>query len=249
MPRGDGRHGTIPHVPAPRPNPRAVIIVGTACVVGLAAAFLVSGHVPTFKPSPSGKTAGTGSATTTNPAPYEPPSFPLAGTDDDPASADAAAVDLLGAPGFRFTFGDGSGLSGYDVLTVGADGACQYTTHVTVSTTNPSGDVESKYGWRRATFTLAPQTVTELRTLLKDIDFFRLKKAYHADVHDGTQRWARVEASGKRKGVYWNNHFPDHFERLHQFVKQKILGAHRAEILASEPVEVDPKELETPMYD
>lgn len=226
---------------------RTAGILAGSCLVALAVAFLTSGYWPSSDPFVA--TGVASDRSTTNPAPFEPPSFPLAGTEDDPASADAPAVDLIGAPDFRFTFGDGSGWHGYDVLKVRANGGCQYTTHAVVSTTNPSGDVESKYQWRRAEFVLDPQTVADLRKLLKEIDFFRLKKAYYADVADGTQRWAKVEASGKRKGVYWNNHFPEDFERLHGFVKRQILAAHQPEILRARPVELDPKDIESESYD
>jgi hypothetical protein len=235
-------------MPAPRPDRKRLVVLIGVGLVALALALLVSRNRP--GPDDSyGATDRPGARGTTNPGPVEPTSFPLARTDDDPASADAGAVDLTGAPDFHFTFGDGSGLYGYDVLKVRADGTCRYTARGLVSTTNPSGDVESGYQWRRADFVLAPQTVTELRALLREIDFFRLKKAYHADVHDGTQRWAKVEASGKRKGVYWNNHFPEDFERLHQFVRQKVLAAHQPEILASRPIDLKPADIEPESYD
>src|SRR5689334_16753846 len=52
---------------------------------------------------------------------------PLARTVDDPASADAGSVDLVGANDFRFTMGDGSGMDGYDVVKIDSDGRCVYT--------------------------------------------------------------------------------------------------------------------------
>lgn len=183
-----------------------------------------------------------------------PPSRPTSpageGTVDDPASADVDAVDLVGAPDFRFAYGDGSGWHGYNVLSVGADGTAVYTFFEYVPDTTAAGEPINQQQWRRAQFTLDAPTLAALRAELKQVDFWRLKKTYYnSAVADGSQRWAKVEAGGKRKGVFWNNSFPDPAERLDAFVKQRILGRNRAAIDAAPTIELNPKDVEPETYD
>jgi len=170
--------------------------------------------------------------------------FPLTRTVYDPASAYAGAVDLEGAVDFRLTMGDGSGWGGYNVIKVGADGRCEYTFFVLGRETNSSGTAINTQQWKRAEFTLEAQTLAELRKLLAEVNFFKLKKEYHANVADGTQRWIKVEASGKRKGVYCDNHFPLPFMRVRGFVIDNIIRAHLAEIGAARTIQLDPKDIE-----
>ena len=65
-----------------------------------------------------------------------------------------------------------------------------------------------------------------MRKLLVEIDFFRLKKEYHANVYDGTQQWAWVKASGIQKQVYCDNHFPKPFQKLYKFIQDKVIRPH-----------------------
>ena len=179
----------------------------------------------------------------------DPENFPLSRTVDDPASADAGSVDLLSAGDFHFTMGDGSGWSGYNVVKIGADGSCQYTFFEWVTDRDASGNEIRKPQWKRAVFSLDAGTLADLRKLLAEVDFFRLKKEYDANVEDGTQRWVKVEASGKHKGVYCNNHFPQPFKRICRFVNNRIIAAHPAQIAAARKIELDPKDRESESFD
>ncbi len=158
-------------------------------------------------------------------------------TVDDPAIADARSVDLINAPNFRFTFGDGSGMDGFDVLKIGPDGQCEYTF---INPTERTGRLQ----WKRTAFQVDAPTLANLRKLLVDVKFLEMKKEYHSNVEDGTQRWARVEASGKRKGVYWNNYFPADFMRIYDFVNQRIIGAHLVEVKDAKIIERDRKDIQ-----
>lgn len=128
-----------------------------------------------------------------------PPSRPTSpageGTVDDPASADVDAVDLVGAPDFRFAYGDGSGWHGYNVLSVGADGTAVYTFFEYVPDTTAAGEPINQQQWRRAQFTLDAPTLAALRAELKQVDFWRLKKTYY---NQRGSRW--VPAMGEGRG-------------------------------------------------
>jgi hypothetical protein len=87
---------------------------------------------------------------------------------------------------------------------------------------------------------VAPEAVTELRRLLVDVDFFRLKRGYHANVHDGTQWLVKARAAGRSKRVYCNNHFPARVIALSEFVRTRVLDAHDGEIARAEPVVLAP---------
>jgi hypothetical protein len=157
-------------------------------------------------------------------------------TVDDPASAYAGSVDLLNAPDFHFTMGDGSGWHGYDVVKVAADGSAEYTFLDPVPIIGPDG--VRRQQWRHVEFTIDVPTMQGLRALLNDIGYFHLKKEYHADIQDGTQQWLKVEASRRKKGVYCNNYFPPEVQRVRGFVQQRIFDPHAAEIGAAKPIDI-----------
>jgi hypothetical protein len=154
-------------------------------------------------------------------------------TEDDPASKDASGLDFLTAQGLVFTWGDGSGLRGYDVVKVRPDGTVIYTFQPRNAT------------WKRAQFTIDAPTQQALRQLLKDIDYWRLKKAYYASVADGTQRFVKVEAAGKRKAIYCSNYFPAEVIRIKQFVEARIISANSAAVGRAVPIVVTIQNAET----
>ena len=170
--------------------------------------------------------------------------LPLARTVDDPASNAAELIDWAGARDFRFAMGDGSGWHGYNVLQIDGEGRCTYTFVELVAATDSRNTAASAQQWRRATFVLDAATLRNFRKLLRDVDFFRLKKEYHADIEDGTQRWARVEASGHRKTVYCSNFFPPAFLRISRFVSERIVATQGEAITAAETINPQPKDLE-----
>jgi hypothetical protein len=171
-------------------------------------------------------------------------------TVDDPVSAEADTVDLVGAPDFHFTMGDGSGLGGFNVIKIGADGRCEYAFFELVQGKDAKGSPVLNLQWKRAEFTLDAKTLAEFRGMLAEVNFFAMKKEYIAtNILDGTQRFAKVVASGKRKAVYCSNYFPPRFERIRVFVNDKIIAAHPAEIGAAKMIQPDRKDWESESFD
>jgi hypothetical protein len=143
-----------------------------------------------------------------------------------------AATDL------SLEMGDGGGADRYNTIKIGPDGRCQYVFFDRVQITRPDGGIAFEQRGRRTEFVIGPEVLADLRKLLVEIDFFRLKKAYYADAHDGTQRWAKLEVSGERKSVYCNNHFPPAFQKLYSFVWDKIIGSHNKELQNAQVIDL-----------
>jgi hypothetical protein len=173
-------------------------------------------------------------------------------TEDDSPATRAADADVLYSSDFLFTMGEGSGLRGFDVIRVWPDGSCEYSypdlagfaasalpgpalpaapaPPATGPTTAPVGPGAQSMPWRRATFTVPPQTVTDLRKLLVDTGYFDLKRSYNGNVEDGTQWFVRARAGGREKGVWCNNHFPADVIKLNDFVRTRIVEPGRPSI-------------------
>src|SRR5205814_114855 len=132
--------------------------------------------------------------------------------------------DLVGAPDFAFMMRDGSGWHGYNTIRVAADGRCRFVFCTRSLVTEPDGKTFIDLKWRRIEFVIDQKTLMDLRKLLAEIDFFRLKKYYSADeIKDGTQRQVWVQASGMQKSVYCSNHFPERFQKVYTFVIEKLI--------------------------
>ncbi len=169
---------------------------------------------------------------------------PTVHTQADPEAVSAGQVDLLNATDFHFTIGDGSGWHGYDVLKVDADGSCEYTYQQHAYTKSPDGKTMLDPGWRRANFKIDSATLLALRQALVQIDYWRLKKSYRADVADGTQRYLKIIASAHRKAIWCDNYFPSEFESIRKFTESRIIAIHRPEIDAAPAIRLDSKDWE-----
>ena len=161
-------------------------------------------------------------------------------TVDDPASADARNIDWKNESDFIFTWGDGSGWEGYDTVKLRSDGTVAYVFR--------DHTRSSEWKWKRPQFSLEGDTVRELRDLLAAIDYFSLKQQYHAAIMDGTQRFVKVEISGKRKGVYCNNNFPIEILRIKSFVEKRILAVHSVQIALAKTTSMTRESMETEMF-
>jgi hypothetical protein len=62
------------------------------------------------------------------------------------------------------------------------------------------------------------------------IDYPSLKRAYHANVCDGTQWRIRLDVSDVTKKIYCANYFPSEVRRLADFIGGELLPAHDAEV-------------------
>jgi hypothetical protein len=143
-------------------------------------------------------------------------SSPIAEVEQPPI--DPAHTDILTAAEFVFAMGEGSGRDGLDVFRVDGKGEASYIFRQGAS------------GWRRALFQMSPKQVGELRKLLVDVGYLSLKPHYSRGVADGTQWCVRLDAGGGTKRVYCDNQFPQAIERLSDFVHNRVLTAHRAEL-------------------
>ncbi|MCI0462569.1 MAG: hypothetical protein L0Z62_36935 [Gemmataceae bacterium] len=138
--------------------------------------------------------------------------------EDEAAVIQPRRVDLLQAEDFAFAIGVGSGMYGLEVFRVDGSGQASYL-------------FRGEHGWWwRAEFQVPPEAVGRLRRLLAEIDYFSLKRAYFADVVDGTQWCIRVDAAGVTGTVYCDNHFPVAAMRLARFVGEEILPEYEAEL-------------------
>jgi hypothetical protein len=173
----------------------------------------------------------------------------LARTVDDPISSIASSVDFMAATDLTLTMGDGSGWHGYNTIEIDSQGRCRFSFMQMKLVTMSNGEIGLGQRWRRAEFQISPQTLMDLRKLLVEIDFFRLKRGYHANVQDGTQRWARVKACGKEKRVYCNNHFPGSFQRLYTFVWEKVIEPQDGVLECAPDINLDREELKSLWYE
>lgn len=194
-------------------------------------------------------------------------------TEEDVPSSVAGDMEAVSANRFLFTMGEGKGRHGYDVIQIWPNGRCEYTfpdaRTVTASSaatrpntvpgTTPPAELAP---FRRATFSVSPQVVADLRRLLVDIDYFNLKKAYRAPPsgtttppppsgqsvegvpgnptaeEDGTQWFVRVQAGSHEKAVWCDNHFPRSIMKLNDFVRTEIVEPNAAARGLATPIDL-----------
>lgn len=125
---------------------------------------------------------------------------------------------------FRIELGRGSGWYGLDTIEI-----------------NNSAEVlvyrQTRSGWETTTFTLTP---TELNSITKALDrhqVFKLARAYHADVSDGTQWVFRTTQNSQSKTIYCNNYFPDSLLNFASRLDEVLDLANRS--LTWTPVPID----------
>jgi hypothetical protein len=152
--------------------------------------------------------------------------FPLDHVEEEPKRFPLGSGTIVGAPDFAFVLGQGSGMNGFDTLTVDASG--QATLVFEGVRGGPS---------RLARFRLSPPELEGLQRELAAVDLFGLKRGYFARVDDGTQWFVRVQAVRQRKTVVLDNHFPEPIVRLTLHVRDEVLAPHREAIDAAEPIE------------
>jgi len=151
--------------------------------------------------------------------------------EEDLPSSVAGDVEAVSGPNFLFTMGEGTGLHGYDVIQIWANGRCEYTfpdvrplmnplpATTTQPTTAPGLTPADLAPFRRAVFAVNPQVVADLRRLLVDIDYFNMKRAYRAPPDPTANPPAAQPAEGAtpvpvNNGTQW-------FVRVHVAAKEK----------------------------
>ena len=100
-------------------------------------------------------------------------------------------------------FGRGSGWHGLNTLSLDHSGYLQLQCHG-VGTREPEASAHMT-----AAVQLSQADVANVLRALEETRVLELERAYHADVHDGTQWILWVRQGDREKSVYFDNHFPD----------------------------------------
>jgi hypothetical protein len=123
--------------------------------------------------------------------------YPLAVLNDRPA------FTIDHTQPFWLEFGRGSGWHGLDTVKIDQTGRA--VLHRMKSERKEDVTVLS---WEAATVQLSPEALAEVLKAVESNGLMGLRKAYHEDIHDGTQ-WVLWLRQGEReKSVYFNNSFP-----------------------------------------
>lgn len=131
---------------------------------------------------------------------------------------------LILADDFTFAFGYGSGLQGYDIIRVQADGQCVYTF-------NARYHLPGQEGWRQHRCQAAPASIEVLRQALRDTQFNRWHAAYYdTNVEDGTQAFFFASGGSRVKTVSCSNHFPVHMDTVSQVLDEQFLNTQRPKL-------------------
>ena len=166
---------------------------------------------------------------------------------DDLPSNVAGDVEIVSSSNFLFTMGEGGGLQGFDVIQISPDGSCLYSysdpaslSPTQLPLTRPESSARPANPWRQVRFQVPRQTVTELRQLLLDTDYFNLKRAYRSPLKDGAQWFVRVRAGSHEKSVWCDNHFPRDIMAINDFVRTQIVEPHEGARGVATPVDLPP---------
>ena len=108
------------------------------------------------------------------------------------------SFELDPASDYQIEFGRGSGWHGLDTVKVGQDGS------VLLHRMKREYDL-----WENATMRFSEASLAKLNKAVEANDLMNLHKAYHGDVHDGSQWVLWIKQGSKEKAVYFNNHFPN----------------------------------------
>lgn len=104
---------------------------------------------------------------------------------------------------YRLTFGRGSGWHGLDTIALNEEG--NITLH---RLKKEKREDIIYYYWETATVLPKKELVKQIAILIEDLRLLKMKRAYHADVHDGSQWIFWLVQNGQEKSIYFNNHFP-----------------------------------------
>jgi hypothetical protein len=97
---------------------------------------------------------------------------------------------------FWLEFGRGSGWHGLDTIKLDKTGGVVLHR------------MKSTMSWEVAALQLPPEAIAEVLKAVESNGLMRLHKAYHADIHDGTQWVLKIKQGEREKSVYFNNSFP-----------------------------------------
>jgi len=104
---------------------------------------------------------------------------------------------------YRLEFGRGSGRRGYD--TIALDG----TGRVALCRQNRNYSDNRPHYWETAELSVDAPAYRRIAETIQDLRLVAMKRAYHANVHDGTQWEFSLTQGEQEKKIYFNNHFPE----------------------------------------
>lgn len=82
--------------------------------------------------------------------------------------------------------------------------------------------------WKTASATLPPEAVAAVLEAVEANRLGELDRAYHANVHDGTQWVLWLRQDDREKAVYFDNHFPESVVRFARWLDEIIVGSVEA---------------------
>lgn len=113
---------------------------------------------------------------------------------------------------FRIEFGRGSGWHGLDTIKIDQGGSV-----VLHRAKREQRDGANHQSWETTTIQLQPDAVADVVKAVDANNVLGLNKAYHANIHDGTQWVLWIKQGNREKSVYFNNSFP---REITEFAKQ-----------------------------
>jgi hypothetical protein len=122
---------------------------------------------------------------------------------------DRPVFDLDAARQWRIDLGRGSGLDGLETVTVNQSGRL-----LLYQRTDELDGTVVRSRWETAADVLPPEAVASVLAAATSNQLTLLRRAYHADVYDGTQWVLRIRQGEHDKAVYFNNHFPERVVRF-----------------------------------
>lgn len=132
-----------------------------------------------------------------------------------------------------FVLGQGGGWHGFNVLKIGSDGAAEFTF---------GGETTGE--WKRANFQFSTEEMLDLRNKIIELDLFALERMYSAGANDGTQWFLKIQASGQRKAVWCDNHFPYPMVKLSEFIGKQLVR-HKTVTDKAEKIELKREDVES----
>ena len=122
---------------------------------------------------------------------------------------------------YRLEFGRGSGWHGLDTIKI--DDSNQVTLH-------RLREENGVLHWEHTEVDLTASDKQEIGQLIVDLGIPKMKRSYHADVHDGTQWIFWIVQNGHEKSIYFNNHFPKEIQSFALAIDEKLKDAGIEEV-------------------
>jgi hypothetical protein len=121
---------------------------------------------------------------------------------------------------YRLEFGRGSGWHGLDTVVLEQDG----TVVMHRLKAEKKDEVIHQY-WETGTFQLDTNATQRIAEIISNLNLVDMHRAYHADVHDGTQWVFWIVQGEEEKSIYFNNHFPEVIQDFAVALDSELMSA------------------------